>query len=444
MPRRLWNEDRWALGIVAVATAVHAVAWGFRTAPMGDSAQYRADGLSIVGGWHHLTDRAPGYPLVLWATGSLHRETVLLFVLQAILHAGSVLLVVDVAWRLGVSRVGRAVVAGLLVVLPAMVLVRSSGSEAISQFLVVVAVWAVVRWLDDRSSRLLVVAGAASAAGVWVRPSMALVPLVLAVAVTVSLPARRSGPAGAPPRRPRVRAAALVLGPAVLAFVLLVGIDAVRFDRPEASPLTGWYLSSRTSTFVDELPPRYEPGRSILVAERDRQLLLGDRYDAPNYAFSVRDDLGAALGRDRAGTDRWMLDANLYLITHHPLEYVASIGPAVIRFTDIDSQPAVQGLGTAATWVLQIGHLLLLSAFALQAVLAPGILLSERGRPGVRRRAAGLALCVLVVAAVAAPAVLLETGAARLRSPVDPLLALLLVAGWEIVGRAIRRPVPPT
>jgi hypothetical protein len=433
--RRLWREDRVAVSIVAIATAVSIVAWRFRTAPMGDSAQFRAAGSTITGGWRTLTDRPPGYPLVLWATGSLHRETALLLVVQALLHAASVLLVVDTAWRLGVSRAGRIVIALALVALPAMILVRSSGSEAVSQFLVVVAVWAVVRWFDTASPWALVGAGAASAAGVWVRPSTALVPVVLALAAWGVARRRRdadgprSGPAGA---------ALLVLAPVVLAAALLVGGNAVRFHRVEASPLTGWYLSSRTSAFVEELPASYEPGRSILVAERDRQLLAGDRYDAPNYAFGVRDELGQALGLDSAATDRWMLDANLYLIAHHPLSYLSSIGPAVLRFGDLDAQAPIRGLGSGPAQAMALVHLALVFAFLVQLVLAPGVLLSTRNRPGVRRRAAGLGLCAACVVAVALPSVLLETGAARLRSPVDPLLALLLVAGWEIVIAALR------
>lgn len=444
MTRRLWATDRLAVLVVAIGTLVYGVAWRFRTGPMGDSAAYRADGLTIVGGWEHITDRTPGYPLLLWATGSLHGETVALFAVQALLHAAAVLLVVDTARRLGLSAIGRAAIAVLLMTLPSMVLVRQSGSEALSQFLIVVATWSVIRWICREPGPWLAAAGAASAVAVWVRPSSGAVAAALAL-VAGALAWRRARAAGSwtVPARAAARPVLAVLGPAAAALAVLVAVHAVRFDRPEATPLTGWYLSSKTSGFVEELPASYEPGRSILIAERDRQLLRGDEVDAPNYAFSVRAELGEALGLDPDETDRWMLEANLHLISHHPWAYLESVEPATTRFAQMESQQPVQGLGVAGTWALQLVHLVLLGAFVLQACLAPGILLADRSRTGRGPLAWSLLASVLVVAAVGATSVLLETGASRLRSPVDPLLALLLVAGWEIVLGTRRRPADP-
>jgi hypothetical protein len=425
--------------IVGIGTLAYGAAWRFQTVAMGDSASYRADGLTIVGGWERITDRTPGYPLLLWATGSLHGETIVLFVVQALLHAAAVLLVVDTARRLGIGPFGRTSIAVLLMTLPAMVIVRLSGSEALSQFLIVTATWALIRWIYREPGPWLAVAGASCAVAVWVRPSSGAVAgaLALTAAIATWHRSRASGSAASPGAI--ARAVLVVLGPAVVALAALITIHAVRFDRAEVTPLTGWYLASKTSGFVEELPASYEPGRSILIAERDRQLLLGDEVDAPNYIFELRPELGAALGLDPEETDQWVLGANAHLIARHPWSYLQSVPPATIRLADMESQPPVQALGVAGTWVLQLAHLLLLAAFALQACLAPGILLTDRTRPGRGPLALSLLGALLVVGAVGATSVLLETGASRLRSPVDPLLALILVAGWEIVIGSRRR-----
>ena len=70
---------------------------------MGDSAAYRSAAETITSGWGQLTERTPGYPLLLWLTGSVRTETTALFLAQLLMHAISVLMVVRVAARLGLG-----------------------------------------------------------------------------------------------------------------------------------------------------------------------------------------------------------------------------------------------------------------------------------------------------------------------------------------------------
>lgn len=407
---------------MAAASLVYGLAWGFTTRPMGDSAQYRADGITITSGWHQLTDRTPGYPLLLWATGSLHGETRLLFILQLLLHGASVLLSVDIARRVGVGRTGQLVVAALMMTLPAMLPVVYSGSEAFTQALVTMAFWFITRWSGDRRPGWCWAAGAAAGATAWVRPSYAVLFVPLAVAVAAGGDSAR--------RRVRFQRAGRVAAPAVVAVAALLAISAVRFDSPTLTPLTGWYLSSRTSGYVQDLPERYEPGRSILIAERDRQLLLGDEVDAPNYAFAVRDELEDAMGMDRHELDRWMLRANLLLVSRHPFEYQAAVTQASVRYVAMDSQPAVGGLGRPVTWTLLLVHLSLQGAFVGLFLLLPGLMLTGRVRAPALA-VVGTAMAVSLTVALVAVAT--ETGTPRLRAPTEPLLAVALVTGWSLV-----------
>jgi hypothetical protein len=400
---------------------------------MGDSWSYRIAGRTIVGGWHHLTDRTPGYPLLLWATGSLRHETHLLFVVQLLLHAASVLLVVDVARRWGVSVGGRIAIALLLCAPPEMILVVSSGSEALTQFLLAVCLWCLARWCDHRRSSALVGAGLSVGVVAWVRPSFAL--LAVPLLVVVLLFARRGS---------RWRSMARLAVPVVLVVGALVTVHVVRFDRWTLTPLTGWYLGSRTSTFVDRLPATDEPARSILVAERDRQLLRADEVDAPNYSFAVRDELRRALGMSEPKLDDYVLRLNLRLIAGHPFEYLDAVTTASAKYVQIDAEPPLQGLGRLAAWVMSLVHLALVAvAVAAAAALSSRVLHRE-----VDRRTLALWCgCVAIVGYTWLTAVLVETGTPRLRVPTDPILVLLLVFGLSSLATirghrpsAVRRP----
>jgi hypothetical protein len=429
MIRRLWEEERWSLLAIGVASGVAAVAWRATTRPMGDSFSYRVGGIALRDGWHHALDRTPGYPALLWATGSLHGETHVLFVTQLALHAGSVLLVVRMAQVIGLSRRTRVLVAVLLVLPPEMVPVVYAGSEALTQFLVVLAAWAFVRSQVGNERQWLLLAGVSLGVAAWVRPSLAIVALVIAPLVWWA--ARRAG------RHPAVELLS-VAAPALALVVLLLVLNGARFGSPALTPLTGWYLSSRTSTYVQDLPASDEPGRTILVRERDRQLGLGNAVDAPNYAFAVRGELERAMGFDRQELDRWMLRVNLRLIAHHPFEYKDAVDQASVRYVAPESQPASRGLGKAQGWANAGVHLGLTVAFLVQAFLAPGLLWHRRRQ----RLTLVMAWCLAASLAVAAVAVLTETGTSRLRVPTDPLLVLVGVTGWWVMLDELRRRQP--
>ncbi len=408
--------DRW---IVVVASIAYGAAWGWRTRPMGDSADYRLAGRVITSGWEQLTDRTPGYPLVLWATGSLDRETVALFVVQLLMHAASVLIVLGVLRGLAVGWRGRSVAALALFAPASMLAVVAAGTEATVQLLVTATLGLFVRWYRTRGSAELVAIGVLFALLTWVRPSYA--PVVVAAGVVVWFVARPE------PLAVRFRRLGALLLPAALGIGLLVGIHAVRFDHAGLTPLTGWYLGSRTSGYVERLPERYEPARRILIAERDRQLLLDGELDAPNYSFAVRDELAQALHMDRAELDDHMLELNLYLITRHPFEYQAAVTQSVVRYTDLDSQPGVSQLPTGFAWASALVHLGLLVAFVVQLCVMPGLALARRWRGAPW---ATWSYCLAVAGAVMVVSVLTETGTPRLRTPTEPLLVTVLVLGW--------------
>jgi len=427
---RVVKEDRWAVLCVVVATAVASIAWGATTRPMGDSFSYRVAGQIVTSGWDQLTDRTPGYPLLLWATGSLHDETTLLFAVQAALHAVAVLLVVRVAARLGLPTAWRTAIAVLLVMPPPMVKVVYAGSEALSELLVVLVLWVFVRWLDTRRTSLLVWLGVLAGVAAWVRPTFQLLFVAVGLAVWVVAWARERVTVRA------WRAASLVALSAVVIVGSLAAWNGVRFDSPGLTPDFGWFLGSRTSTFVEELPESYEPLRSALVEERDRRLLLGAETDAENYLFGIEDRIAEVTGLEGVELDRYVLSMNLRLIREHPFDYLTAVTHSAERYVQIDAEPAASGPGRLGGWLQSLLHPLLVLAFLVPAVTVPGLVL--RGDVD-RRTVAVLGCCALVAAYVATVSCLVQTGSPRLRAPTDPLLVLMGVTGWWILRRVVGR-----
>ncbi|MEZ5183684.1 MAG: hypothetical protein R2702_17685 [Acidimicrobiales bacterium] len=88
-------------------------------------------------------------------------------------------------------------------------------------------------------------------------------------------------------------------------------------------------------------------------------------------------------------------------------------------------------------------HLLLLAAFAALTALVPGLALAGRV---ARHRWRTWLVAMALSAATWLSVVATESGTARLRAPVEPLLALAMVVSASVARRAWRhRPaVPPT
>lgn len=425
--RRTWAHDRLALGVLAVGSLAATVAWRATTRPMGDTPTYRATAQILADGWPTLTERGPGYPLLLLATGASDRSTQLLFLVQLALHVVAVVLVIDLARRADVGTRGRAVLAALLVAPPVLLRVVYEGTEALAAALLALVAWLLLTPpAPTRRLRWALGLGVLCGAAALVRPNFA----ILFVPVAALAAASR-----APGRRPWATAAAI----AAPALVLVVGYSAIngaRFDSFGLTPLTPYHLSSKTAPYVEELPTSYEPARTVLIEERDAALLRGEELAPDNYIWLARPRLEEVTGLRGRELERYLMEIDLVLIANNPYGYLDTVKTASVNFAQMDSQPAILGMGRPVAWTEQGLHQLLLVAFLVIVSLVPGLALARRV-PRHQLRVWGTAL--VLAAATWLSAVTTETGTARLRAPAEPLLALALVVSASIAHRAWQR-----
>jgi hypothetical protein len=432
--RRTWRHDRPALAVAAAGSLIATIGWRATTRPMGDTPSYRATAAILQDGWPTITERGPGYPLLLIATGADDGSSSLLFFVQLALHVAAIVAVVDLARRASVGARGRIALAALLVSPVVMVRVVHEGTEALAAALLTAIGYLVLtpparRWLGA------VGLGGLCGALALVRPNFA--PLALLAAALAAWRWRPLEAPAHPPatRRARWTVAALVATPALLLVVGYAALNGARFDSFGLTPLTAYHLSSRTAPYVEELPERYEPVRSILIAERDAALLRGEEFAPDNFIWEARDELAEATGYDDRELERYLMEIDLHLISHHPLDYLATVRTASLTFVEMDAQPAVLGLGRPVAWAQQGVHLVLQLAFVVLVGMLPGLRLARR----VPDRAWHTAVVAAALGiATWLPAVAAETGTPRLRSPAEPLLALLLVVAASAAHRTWR------
>lgn len=435
------HEPRVVVATSAAAAVAYGLVWrgGQRLA---DTPGYEADGHVLRTGWDVITERTPGYPALLWATGSLDGPSNVLLAVQLALLAAMAVLLWWTARRLGATPRVRLVVALAVLSPPIAQMARYSGPEMLTALLVAAVVAAAAR---DRGRWGWVACGALCGVVALVRPAV----LLLGPAVAASVLVHRA----TVDRRWRraLLGAVLVTAPWLVLVGGYVGLNATRFDRATVTPMVPWNLSTTTSRYVERLPPSFEPLRSALVERRDRVLLAPGTDHDPTYFVSClhstpacpRREMAAELGVSDRELDEWMLEADIWLITHEPQSFATHAATASATYSLPWLGPALDpGDDGSRVGALAWGVVL----YTAMPVVATG-LVGQALRWGVERSspAGGPAIPVAFAAVVVAwfQSAVLESGAARHRLPTDPLIVLLAALGLSFLARCRARARPP-
>jgi len=240
---------------------------------------------------------------------------------------------------------------------------------------------------------------------------------------------------------PRWRVAAQVALPAIVIVGAFVASNGIRFDSWSLTPLTPYHLNSKTAPYVEELPASYEPARSVLIEERDAALLRGETMAPDNYIWRAKPRLEEVTGLQGRELERYLMEIDLQLITHNPIEYTNTVQEATLNYSGIDSQPAILGLGRPAAWGQTAVHDVLLIGFFAALACIPGLAIAGRVR---RARLTPIVVGLVLAAYTWFSVVTTETGTARLRSPSEPILALVFVLAVSVVRAELRTRRAPT
>ncbi|MCB1031524.1 MAG: DUF2029 domain-containing protein, partial [Acidimicrobiales bacterium] len=393
-------------------------------------------------------DRVLGYPVVLVLTGSSETPTPLLLGVQLALYVATAWMVLALFQRFDPPKQWSYALLVLLASPPLVEKVYVAQTETLSGFLVTMSVTAFVLWLERQSTRWAVLSGVSIALAAITHP----VYQGLALLVPLAYGAWRLKKNG--PRQAFKTAGAFVVGP-LLILGALVGHNWVKFDYPGVTPMLGWHLSTKTALFIDELPMD-EPARAPLMQVRDQQLVEGESHTALTYFWQARYLVEPELGLQRPESDNYMLKLNLKLIARTPLGYANAVGNSFVSY----SMPSAGSLATGDSAILQLlmtlAHFGVALVFACQAIAVAGMgiarrLGSEPDGPFSDRRAISTYLAALgLIAYTFTVTVLVETGIARHRSPIDPLILLVTFAGawmaWTALGpnsKATQNPLEP-
>lgn len=434
----------WLGLVLGLSALLYPLWWGIHPTMRVDTPSYQEVARAFGHGWgSSLHERTPGYPLILWLTGSTRSLTVALTVVQFICHGAAVWMTLALLQRFNPPRWVSVTVAVALMSPPLTEKAFTGLTEAVTEVLRVAAVVGFVRWREADHRGWAVASGLALGAAAMVRPTYQVF-AVLVAAVLVWRDRRNRGSS----RRlsPWAGGAAVAMGTVVLVGSL-VSFNLARFDYPGMTPLTGVHLSTRTALFVEQLPAD-EPARPILIKARNDNLISDSTHSAGMYMWATRKQLGDALDLQGAALDRYLVRLNLRLIATNPFEYLLGAARAGVLYVAPATSDRVSAGSGVGRLVIGVVHLVVLAGFVVQAVGMVGLALARRlgaAVAGPFSQAAPMRVWLVSNAVIFYTGVIstfFEVGDPRLRTPTDPLILLVVVGGLWTLHQAVRGAPP--
>jgi len=396
------------------------------------------------------TIRTPGYPLLLLLTGAAQRPNRALMIVSLTLHFLAVGLLLALLHRFGLGFKSLLWLAMLLLLPP---FTQSAGfvlTESLAEFFLAITFVATVAGLGTNRLSYLMAGSIGACAAALVRPTYQFLPLVIpATAWIVLFLSRRSRVYS----KQCLRATVCLIAAASL---LLGGYSFYVYKRFGYFGLTyaaGINLSDKTARFVERLPSQYEPLRSLLIKYRDESLISGQSHSAEQYVWNHWTDLKAAMNKDDVPLAKQLTKANIRLIASNPINYLDSVGSALVTLLFPYTTPlATRGsIALQALWTAL--HFMIIGLFFLQLWVVVGCeIFAQSVRIQPAEWSGGQAparethfefwiayyLSVCFVAYTLLMSAGADTGNARFRSPVDILLILNTVLGFWLWRNSVK------
>jgi hypothetical protein len=394
--------------------------------------------------------RTPGYPVVLWLTGSTSGPTRALFFTSLALHFASVWLLGAALFSAGLRARALTLFALVLVLPPFVEYAGYILAENLAEFTLVLGFVSFVMWSRVRGTPWLIVSALAFAYSGLTRPVYQLLAFAVAGCL-LSLPILFRW---VPFRSREMVTPSVVL---ILTTVMAVGgysyLNYRAFHYFGTSSQLGFVLSTKTLRVLERLPDEYGTVRDILVKSRDTAMLK-DVYHT-GYSGYVNDavpKLHAATGLDTPELAKYMVRVNLLLIEKAPLEYLREVLWALCTYWFPSSNTLANG-NSRALQALWVGlHFGIMSVFAagLVVLIGTAAFITQCGHSVARRtretvsrlRLVKIQAYIYILAGTivlysAVMACMLGVGEARFRVPTDSLIVFMCFLGADLWKRLV-------
>jgi hypothetical protein len=318
----LTKEHLVATLLFVTAFVFYSVAW--RTAPVmtldGPSYMRLAREIRALP-LHELSLRTPGLPLLMILTGSADYPNRWFFYLSLFLHVVGVAMMAYLLRRLGISAkpVFLFTILGLLP--PFVEPAAYVGSEAMSQFTIVLVFTTVVLWLMEARWIWFAIASLALPLAAPVRPAEELLPLAVIGCVSAGYAC------GLFPKVIK-RNLLLITVPASLSFATQAawsGINYLNFGYYGTSRMLPVALSTKSGDILEFLPAQYDDLKAILIPYRDKDLTqpFGD-HRGEEYTYRAMPGILRHFGGDLTAATIKLKAAFIDLGEHKPMSFVGN------------------------------------------------------------------------------------------------------------------------
>jgi hypothetical protein len=320
------------IGTLILVGIFYITIWNEAPYVEGDAVQYMdlADDL-LDGKIDQLHFRTPGYPVLLILTNSVVDPKFSLFLVQLIMHLVSILFLTKILSELSVSRWFILLFIALALLPTTIGITLIVHTEPLAEFLLVLGTYCLLLWLKNENSirffPLLVFASLSYGVITLVRPTYQFLPFGITGLLGFILFNKKDE------KKKYLWAIITIFTISSVIFVGYSIYNLRNYDFWGITPSLGIHLSTKTARLVERLPEEYSEIREILVEVRDKSLIKRhSSHTGSQYLWENLTLVQEKMGLSQLEFSNLMLELNIILIRKAPLEYLAEVARANIKF----------------------------------------------------------------------------------------------------------------